>query len=870
MQIYKKLPKLFMGVFRLFIGSEKSHLLNGDFEEVFNDIYVEKGKFRAYLWFFSHFLITLPPVIIRSVKWRTAMFKNYVKTTLRNIKRYKFFSIINISGLALGMASCILIFLYIKFELSYDKYHKNADRIYRLTIDANLGGQSLNIPKASVKMTESLKNEFPGVIDAVMFMPRDNIQVSYGNIQFYEDNVLWAGSSVFNIFSFPFLKGSPENALNTAYTAVITEETAKRYFGGEEPLGKIIRFNNNEDFTVTGVIKDVPENSHFTFDILCSLESNRYSIDRIKEKWFFVNYYSYFLLSEETDYKILEQNYREYVNENTKHLLKSMGGTFDVYFQPLNRIHLHSDLAQDIAPTGSIIYIYIFSVIAVFILVIACINFMNLSTARFITRAREIGLRKVSGANKSGLIQQFLGESIVYSLISLVIALIVVKFAYPVINSLSGTEVVFRISENLWLIPFFIGIAVLSGIFAGSYPAFFLSGFHPADIFRGIIGKNLSNVRLRNVLVLFQFVISIILIIGTFIVINQLSFMKIRELGFNKDHVVYMRIRDNSLRRSVNSIKDALKGIPGVENAAVTSNVPGEFLYKNPYLPEGFTKDRLIWMAQLNIDNNFIPTLGIDLIAGRNFSEEFSMDETGSIIINETAAKKFGWDNPIGKKISAVDPGRISQAGTVIGVIRDFHNESLHKKIEPMLIFNMPERFNYVILKIHSENITSAMKLIENKWNQIDPDRPFEYTFLDNSFDSLYRSDERLSRIFSYFTIFAVFIACLGLLGLVTFSAERRIKEIGIRRVLGASVSNIVFILSKDFLKPVLIANVVAFPVAYYAMNKWLQNFAYRVNINIFVFVLASLIALTVALFTMSVQSYRAATANPVNSLRNE
>ena len=360
-QIYKKPPGFLLSIFRLFVGSEKSHLLNGDFEEIYNDIYLKKGRIRAHLWFYSHFLLTLPPVMIRSIKWRIAMFKNYLKTTLRNIKRYKFFSLINITGLALGLASCILIFLYIRFELSYDKYNKNADRIYRFAVDANLGGQSLNIPKASVKMVESIKSNFPEVLDAVMFMRRDNVQVGYKDIQFYEDNVLWSGNSVFNIFSLPFKKGDPKTALNTEYTAVITEETAKRYFGSEEPIGKTLIFNNNEHFTVTGVVADVPKNSHFTFDILCSMESNRSSINRIKENWFFINYYSYLLLKEGTDYKILEQNFQNHVNENINHMLSAVGGTFKVYFQPLTRIHLHSDLAQDISSPSSIIYIYMSS-----------------------------------------------------------------------------------------------------------------------------------------------------------------------------------------------------------------------------------------------------------------------------------------------------------------------------------------------------------------------------------------------------------------------------------------------------------------------------------------------------------------------------
>jgi putative ABC transport system permease protein len=798
------------------------------------------------------------------------MLTNYLRIALRNIKKHKGYSLINILGLAIGMACCILITSYVFYELSYDKHHENADRIYRIKADAQIGENHLHIPKSSPPMAAYMIENFPEVENAVRLRELGNVPVRYREKQYYEGRIFFAENSLFDIFTIPLLKGNSKTALNTAYSAVITEDTAQRYFGDEDPIGKVLTIDEGADFTVTGVVSNVPRNSHFVFDILCSFETHAQNNRMSMVSWLSLNYYTYILLQKGSSIEALEQKLPDMIATNAGSILNAVKGEITLTLQPLTSIHLHSRLEQEIAATSNIAYVYIFSAIALFILLIACMNFMNLATARSAKRAQEVGMRKVLGAHRARIIRQFLSESMITSVIACVVALVIVEIAFPLFRSISGIELGIDYGQTPWFIPGLIGLTLFVGLIAGSYPAFFLSSFQPIRVLKGSLRSGTARARFRGILVIVQFTISIVLIIGTIVISNQLLFMKNTALGFDKERILIIAISDESTVESLAPFKEELRNHPAIINVTASSHVPGQTTYYNPFLPEGFTRDQMPWMGQLNVDPDFIPTLGIELLAGRNFSSELKTDQTRSVIINETAAKRFGWDNPVGKTIGTFASSTAMLKTTVIGVIKDFHIESLHREIGPLLITNNPEWLNTLSVRIAPNNIPETLGFLSEKWRQHNPLRPFRYFFLDDSFDAQYRADERLSTIFSYFSILAIFIACLGLFGLASYTAEQRTKEIGIRKVLGATLSGIVKLLTKEFSKWVLAANIVAWPIAYFAMRKWLQGFAYRTNIEFHTFFLSALIALAIALLTVSYQALRAAKADPVNSLRYE
>ena len=798
------------------------------------------------------------------------MLKNYIKVALVNLRKHKAFSFINIIGLAIGIACCILITSYVFHELSYDRYHAKADRIYRLHSDLKISGDHLRIPKSSPPMGKYLVENYPEVLSAVRFRGPMRLPVRSREKLYYVNRFFFADNSVFEMFDFRLIKGNPQTALKAASTCIITEDTAKKYFSDEEPIGKVLNVNNDWDLTVTGVVKNIPRNSHFGFDMLCSFETYAQENKRDMQYWLSINNYTYILLQEGYDGKLLEQKFPAMVEKIIGQMLKYVKGEYLLTLMPLTKIHLHSNLMQEIAGNSDMTYVYIFSVIALFILAIACINFMNLSTARSANRAREVGLRKVLGANRRKIIVQFLAESVFTSLISLIIGLFLFEMALPLFRSLSGVELRINYTASPWLIPSLIGLAVLVGLAAGSYPAFFLSSFQPVRVLKGIFKSGIGNARFRSVLVIVQFTISVVLIAGTFIVFNQLNYMKNKRLGFQKEQVVVIPISDESTLESLRPLRAELSRHNEIVSVAAASHVPGETTYFNPYIPEGYSLEEMQYMGGLDVDHEFIPTMGIEMAAGRNFSADLQTDMEQSCIINETAAKKFGWDKPVGKTIREMTESAKARETTVIGVVKDFHFESLHKQISPLFISYTAHAINSLCVRITSDNIPKTLAFLGEKISQFDPHRPFEYAFLDDSFDAQYRSEERLGRIFSYFSILAIFIACLGLFGLASFTAEQRTKEIGIRKVLGATVSGIIVLLSKEFTKWVLIANAIAWPLAYYFSNKWLQSFAYRTNITLMTFLFAAIISFLIALLTVSYQALKAATANPVKSLRYE
>jgi len=798
------------------------------------------------------------------------MLKNYFKIALVNFKKHKVYSIINILGLAIGIASCILITSYILHELSFDKFHENRDRIYRLRVDLKISDDHLEIPKSSPPMAEYFTQNLPEVLSAVRLQGMDRQPVRYADKQFSEERIFFADNSIFDIFTFPLVKGDPKTALISANSVVISEDTAGRYFGEEDPMGRILNFNNRLDLTVTGVVKNVPKNSHFSFDFLCSFELFAKNNLRAMQNWLSLNNYTYVLLKEGYDFRLLEQQFPAIVEKQAGTLLNYVNGELAIYLQPLTKIHLHSNFKQEISGNSSIVYIYIFGAITILILAIACFNFMNLSTARSANRAKEVGMRKVLGGKRHQLILQFLFESVFYSLVSLVLALFIVELSLPLFYSISGIELSINYFGNLWLLPGLLGLAVIVGLAAGSYPAFYLSAFQPLRIVKGPTPSGKANSRFRSVLVIFQFSLSIVLIVGTLIVFKQLDYMKNRNLGFLKDQLVVIPISDNSTLESLQPLKEDLENYSGILGVAATSHVPGQTTYVNPFIPEGFSTDQMQYMGELYIDDDFIPTMGIEMVEGRNFSKEFQTDINNAVIINEAAAKKFGWENPLEKTIQELSTSLQTSRFTVIGVVKDFHFESLHKQIAPLFIGHTTHNLNSIVVRIRPKNIQETISYIREKMNDVYPLRPFEYSFLSESFDSQYRAEERLGDIFSYFSILAIFIACLGLFGLASYSAEQRRHEIGIRKVLGASIFGILVLMSKEFTKWVLVANVIAWPVAYVSLSLWLQGFSYRTSITMKAFVFSTLISLVIAMLTVSLQTFRAAVANPADALRYE
>jgi putative ABC transport system permease protein len=851
---------------------EENFALIGDFDEEYQEIARTKGPFFARIWFWRQCVRSLPVFIKDSVYWRFIMLANYLKIAFRSLKKHKGYSFINISGLAIGMAVCMLIMVWVLNEMSFDRFHENADRICRITMDLEFG-TTLHTPVTLTAAGPTLIDDFAEIIAAARIDNPRRVSIEYEDKTYQETDVGFAENAIFDIFSFPFVSGDPRTALEAPHSVVITESMSRKYFGDDDPMGKILRLNNETDFSVTGVVKDVPANSHFRFNMLRSFQTLIADGDVRDDMWFDVRFYTYLLLDEHTDPRQLEQKLPGFIDKHLGDALKASGGSVVLSLQPLKKIHLYSDFERDISASGDIMFVYLFSGIALFVLLIAGINFINLSTARSSTRAQEVGMRKTLGAVRSRLIGQFLGESMIHSILAMGLSIVLIYLFLPLFKSIIGGELTINFIQTPWWLAAFLGMAVVVGVLAGSYPAFILSSFPPVHVLKGLLKAGGSHSRLRRILVIFQFSISIALIAATAIVYNQITFMKTKELGFNKEHILIIPGMSEGLRKSYRSIRSELMGLSGVIDVGASDLVPSRGHLIAPFLPEGFADDQVLAMDYLDVDAHYIPTMDITIVAGRNFSEDFATDPDESVLINETAANKIGWENPVGKRFVFRPPpnsgGEVFYV-TVIGVVKDFHMQSLREKIEPLIIFNDYDSLSMLSLRIAPDNIPHTMGLLEKKWKELDPDRPFNYLFLDDSLGSQYRQEERLRTISLYFSLLAVAIGCLGLFGMASFTAEQRTKEIGIRKVLGASVSGIVRLLAKEFMLLVIAANLLALPVAYIAMNRWLQSFAYRTNIHAWIFVLTIALSLFIALITVSSQAIRAALTDPVNSLRYE
>ncbi|MFC1564230.1 ABC transporter permease [candidate division KSB1 bacterium] len=866
-------PKIAKWFLKLLISRDSHYSCIGDIEEIYNDLLYEKGKLYSAFWFYSQVGRILLDNIKNSVYWSIVMFRNYLKITLRNVRKHKGYSFLNIIGLAVGIAVCILIFSYINLELNFDGFHQNSDRIYRLVLKANFAGQSINIASSSAPAAKALKADYPEVVDAARFNIAERMAVKYRQKAFFEDRMYYADNSVFDIFTFPVIKGDDQTPLIRPYTVVITEDAAKKYFGEEDPVGKILNFNNADEFEVTAVIKNVPANSHLVFDMLMSFETLYSNNKEALEFWVPVNYYTYILLQENYDYRLLDEKLPDFVRRYMGQLLDAIGGTCEYYLQPLASIHLHSHLDAELSANSDYYYIYIFALTAVFILFLACINFMNLSTSRSLSRAKEIGIRKVMGSEKGNLVRQFLGEAVFFSFISLIIAMILVKISIPFFSIVSGREIEINYLQPVWLIPVFLLAAVVVGVIAGSYPAFFLSAFKPVEVLQNKAGKmGLSDIKIRNVLVVFQFIISISLIIGTLVIYQQFIFMKNEKLGFNKEHILVIPLKGNIDGDSVPQIRDVIKQHSGVSNITFSSKVLGGHQSGDLFLPEGSTDNRTILMGNINTDYEFVETAQLEIISGRNFMAEHTGEYDEAVIINETAAKRFGMEDPVGKNIFHVTDVGLEDRTVkkVVGLVKDFHIQSMHSLIEPLVINYGYWDLNYIMIRIRPGNITEALNYLESIWERIDAVHPFDFYFLDEAYDRQFRAEEKLVQIFTNFSFLGIFIACLGLLGLSAYSAEQKTKEIGIRKVLGARVSGILYLFNKDMIRLLLIAAVIACPVSYLLITRWLENFPYRTALDPAVFLMSIGIILFMALSAVMFMAVKAATANPVKSLRYE
>lgn len=798
------------------------------------------------------------------------MLRNYFKIAWRNLAKSKLFSAINIIGLSIGIACCTIIYLYVNYELSYDAYNDKADRIFRLTSQVKQPKKSEQLAPTSPIVAQRIKSNFPEVEDFVRFLSSQR-PISYKDRKFFDIKVTYADSGLLNIFSFGLIEGDAKKALTAPYSIVLTETAAKRYFGDEPAFGKMMKFSDTINLMVTGIIKDIPRNSHFRTDCfisrstLADLNKNNQGWLQSQQDWFNCESYAYILIKDKTNPELLQQKINAMLEREMAQVIKDYGMVMHIGLQPVKDIHLRSHLEAEFkgSVNGDINYIYIFSGAAVLILLIACCNFINLSTARSLNRSKEIGLRKVIGAERSQLIFQFLGESLVFAVTASILSLLLLLTGIPLFNAFVGTPIALSV-HLLWV---YTAIILVVGLLAGIYPALLMSSFAPVQSLKGRISHGISDIIFRKGLVVFQFSIAIILIIGTTLILKQLDFLQSRNIGLRKEQVLLLKMKAPDTRKSDLLLKELLRN-PKVKQGTV-NNFSFNGVANITLLPEGFADNELTSSYVIAVDENFLKTYQIPVVAGRDFSKDFPSDATEGFLINEASVRAYNWKSPkeaLGKHIS----WGLGKEGRVVGVVKDFNFVSLHEPIKPLLIHIFPPWYNTISLRLETNDLPATMTEIERTWKSIATQSPFDYSFAEEDFNNLYHSERMMRNVLGAFTFLSILVACLGLFGLASFTIKQRVKEIGIRKVLGSSVSGIIQLLSKDFLKLVLIAFVIASPLAWYAIHKWLQDYAYRIDIGVFVFVLAGSLAFIIAFLTVSVQATRAALSNPVKSLRTE
>ena len=857
-------PKPGQRLLSFLIRDESEFSVSGDCGEEFEERVQDAGRTRALLWYWGQVIYALVAYSRLSSIVGAAMLKNYVKVTWRNIKNSKIYSFINILGLGVGMACCILILLWVKDESSFDRFHENADVICRVAEHQyNSSGDYFPVAVTPWPLAEALKNEFPEIVESARLRIWTNRLIGYKDKKFYENDFVAVDPSFLNMFSFPLVKGEISTALTEPNSILITRDTAARYFGAEDPMGKVLSFHNSYDFKVTGILENVPFNSHIRFDFLIPFESLREF--GWTDTWWTNNYTTYVQLSGGASFQQTAEKVRDYLKKQNPET-----GT-KLILQPLTDIHLRSNFAIDLYghTENRAIYIYAFSVIALFVLLIACINFMNLSTARSEKRSKEVGLRKVVGASRNNIVTQFYGESLFMTILSFFIAIMLVCLLLPAFNNVSGKSLSLdTLKEPVFLLGL-LAIMVVTGFVSGSYPALVQSSFKPVDSIKGM-GLGLSSKsrksHFRRTLVVVQFTLSIILIVGTLIVYKQIDYMLNKKLGYEKESVAYFIKRAN-IRTQYDAFKSELLRYPAIVGITSASDVPTYSVHSTGgFWWEGKDPETHFLIHQFSVGHDYIKTFNMNIIAGRDFSKEFPADEkTQSFIVNEAAVRAMGLEDPVGTKFTLY-----GNEGQIIGVVQDFHYKSLQKEIEPLVMRIEPDRDSYVFVKFKSGSTQEALAAVQKVYQDFNPEYPLEYTFLEEAVEHLYDSEEKTRRIFNYFTIIAILISCLGLYGLAAYMAQQKTKEIGIRKVLGASVLNIAASMSWEFILLICVANVAAWPLAYFAMNKWLHNFAYRMKIDPLLFVCAGVVSAVLGLITVGYHTVKSARANPVDSLRYE
>lgn len=802
------------------------------------------------------------------------MFKNYFKTAFRNIARNKLYSFIKITGLAIGIATSLLILLYVLDELSYDKFHSKYKQIYRVATDFIVSGKTEYAAVTPAPEGPALKKDYPEILDYVRAMGfNGNSLIEYKNEKFNESAGMYADPSLFNVFDFKVIKGNKNKLLTEPHTIVLTEDMATKIFGEEEPVGKIVLFDK-ENYTVTGVIENVPFNSHLKFTCLIPFTTLGHDF---AESWTNHTLYTYILLPENSEYKALEAKLPSFCTKYFTYLFKVAHATIVLHLQPLANIHLHSNLIGEASPSGNQLYILIFSIVAAFILLIACINYINLSTALSESRFKEVGLRKVFGGIRQQLTMQFLVESFIITIISLGIGLSLVELLIPWFNKLTEKNIpMFIFTSGHLIIPVLL-ITITTALISGSYPALYISKLKPIEALRKKINTRGNKFNSRMLLVIFQFSISAIIIIATIIVYQQLQYVKNKNTGFNKENIAIIELQDTTLKKNTEMVKNMLNKIPGVISTAMSTYMPAETFNPNKNLFKVESDSVMVSLMNncYSVDYDYIDLMQMQIVQGRKFLKEISTDEKEGFIANEAFVKKMGWKEPIGKKIGMLGLPTGYPQPKIIGVVADFNYTSLRQEIEPMLIriSNKEEimyQANLISIRLKPENMAGTLKEIERVFKNLDPQHPVEYHFLDDYISQQYTADEKVETLFTFFGIISVLIACLGLFGLASHAVVQRTKEIGVRKVLGSSVKEIVLLINRDFIRLVFVSMIIAFPLAYYFMNKFLMEFAYHINIGPLPFVIAGTLSLVIAFITISFITIRGAVRNPVESLRYE
>ncbi len=860
----------------------KKHSIVEDFEETFAEILESEGSLKARSWYWGNALKSVLGYLKLLVCWKFTMLKNHLKIAYRNFVRHKLYSFINTFGLAVGFSCCLLILLYVQHELSYDAYHDKTERIYRLTLSGKIGDSEFEAAAVAAPTASALMQDYPEVKEATRLYTSTrklNCILQYGDRSFKERRVAFADPNIFNVLSIPFVSGDPDSALAQPNSIVISDRMVEKYFIDEDPMGKTLTMDGIADYSVTGVYEAIPSNSHFHFDFMAALLTLEEAVDPY---WLNnISFRTYLLLEEDSSAEALIAKFpgmvRKYIftmmeqlyGQKFEQMLES-GMYFEYGLQPLRSIHLHSNLHNEFEPNSDIRYVYVFSIVALFILILACINFMNLSTARALKRAKEVGIRKVTGSQRTNLIAQFLFESLVLSFTAAFLAVIFVGSFLPQFNQISGKNFTW---SNLFDGGVLLSLAVLiliAGFLAGLYPAFSLSSFQPIAGLKQELTRGNKGRKLRHLLVVFQFTASIILIIGTLVVSKQIHYIQNKDLGFDQEQVLI--VQDTYvLGDRIHAFKQQVLQIPDLMYGTITGFLPIESdRLVDVCQPEGIYREKGTPMQRWQVDYDYIKTMGMEIVEGRDFSRAFSTDAQ-AIIVNEAAVKHFGWKQAIGKHVGDYsEPPELRLIDwPVIGVVKDFHFDSLRSEVGP-LILQLSESTNLMALRFKTQNLTDLIDKIRSIWKQFTPHYPFEFTFMDEEFNAMYKAEQQIGKIIGMFAILAIFIGTLGMFGLAAFTAEQKTREIGVRKVLGSSASSIVMLLSKDFLRWVVIANLIAWPMAFMLMDRWLRGFAYRTNLSLLTFLVAGLFAIFIAMCTVIFQSIKAAMVNPVESLKHE